>query len=163
MCLARLLRAAAALCVLLALTWFPAAPAGAHATLTLASPEPESTSTGVPDQIQLHFRLPAVPDERTSVSVMTPSGRDLAAVDAVVTGLGVAQPLTRSAETGWYQVRYRVVFWGGHVDSGGFRFQVTAADHRSALRSSLWVLGGIGTVSLLCALGPARRRAARWE
>lgn len=134
-------------------------PATGHTILSSASPEPESTATGAPTQVQLQFAVPAVADGRTSVSVVDPSGRDLAMGDPVVTGLGVSQALEGSDETGWYQVSYRVVIWGGHVDSGEFRFLVKPADDAVSVSTWILVMCGAGTLGALALIGRSRRRA----
>jgi methionine-rich copper-binding protein CopC len=136
-----------------------ASSAQAHARLTWASPEPESRANGSPAQLQLHFLLPAVPDERTTISVMTPSGRDIASGDTLVTGLGVAQRLAKSSEAGWYAVTYHVGLSDGHVSQGEFRFLV-AAHEGSAVSRWLWIVGSLATLVVLAVLAGARRRAA---
>jgi methionine-rich copper-binding protein CopC len=133
-------------------------PATGHVLLSSASPEPESSATGVPTQVQLHFAIPAVGDGRTWVSVVDASGRDLATGDPVVSGLGVSQALESSGETGWYQVSYRVVIWGGHVDSGEFRFLVKPSDDGVSVTTWILIVGGALTLGALALIGRARRR-----
>jgi methionine-rich copper-binding protein CopC len=132
-------------------------PASAHVTLSAASPEPESTASGAPGQVQLKFVVPAVADPRTLVSVVAPSGRDLANGATTVTDLGVGQALFSSDETGWYRVSYRVVLWGGHVDEGRFRFYVEPAGGASE-GPWLWGVVGLLLVALLYGLHVASGR-----
>jgi len=105
-----------------------AVPAGAHTNLRSASPAPNSSTKGTPAQVQLHFGQPNVPGKATKVSVIVPSGRDIARGPAFASGMGVSQPLRKVREMGWYRVRYTVVFVDGHVGSGVFRFRVTTFD-----------------------------------
>jgi copper transport protein len=135
------------------------APATAHANLTSASPEPQSTTNGSPSQVQLHFGWPAVPDDRTRVSVIVPSGRDIAVGTAVASGLGVSQRLSPSREKGWYRVRFTVAFVDGHAGSGVFRFRVGTRDASApATAPWKWASVGLGTVFLGYVLALARRR-----
>ena len=119
-------------------TWFGPAPADAHTNLRSAVPAPNSSTKGAPAQVQLHFGQPTVPDDRTHVSVLLPSGRDVARGAAVAGGFGVAQRLAETRVRGWYRVRYSVVFVDGHVGSGVFRFRVTTFD-KAAPNHWKWV------------------------
>jgi methionine-rich copper-binding protein CopC len=112
--------------------------AEAHTNLRSAVPGPNSSTNGAPAQVQLHFGQSTVPDRRTHVSVLIPSGRDIARGDAVSGGFGVAQRLATAREKGWYRVRYSVVFVDGHVGSGVFRFRVTTFD-KAAPNHWKWV------------------------
>ena len=135
-------------------------PAVAHANLTSASPEPQSSTKGAPSQVQLHFGWPTAPDDRTKVAVIVPSGRDIAEGAAVATGQGVAQRLSASREMGWYRVRFTVAFVDGHVGSGVFRFRVATFD-KAAPDTALWKWASVGMGFLFVAyvLITARRRA----
>lgn len=123
-------------------TWFGPA-ADAHTNLRSAVPAPNSSTKGAPAQVQLHFGQPTIPDERTQVAVLVPSGRDIARGAAAVDGFGVAQRLAPAREKGWYRVRYRVAFVDGHVGSGVFRFRVTTFDEAAPNHWKwVWLAGG---------------------
>lgn len=136
-------------------------PADGHVLLSQAIPEPGSSSRGAPRQVQLQFTVPAVTDPRTQVAVLAPSGRDIATGEAAVSGLGVSQALAPTGELGWFRVRYRAVIWGGHVDSGEFRFLVERDEQGVPLGTVLEGAGGVVTLGALALVGRARRRAAR--
>jgi methionine-rich copper-binding protein CopC len=126
------------------------APASAHANLQSAVPAPNASTDGAPSQVQLRFGQPTIPDDRTAVSVIVPSGRDIAEGAALVTGFGVAQRLAATQEQGWFRVRYRVTFVDGHARAGVFRFRVTTFDRPASDHWRwLWLLGG-GWVLFSC-------------
>src|SRR4051794_11774601 len=142
-------RVAAVLVLVSLVAWLGPASADAHTNLRSAVPAPNSSTKGAPSQVQLHFGQPTIPDERTHVTVLVPSGRDVARGTAVVDGFGVAQRLAPAREKGWYRVRYSVAFVDGHVGSGVFRFRVTTFD-RAAPNHWTWVwLAGGGWVLYL--------------
>ncbi|MEP7090480.1 MAG: copper resistance CopC family protein [Nocardioidaceae bacterium] len=119
-------------------------PADAHANLTSANPAPNASTKGAPAQVQMHFGQPTIPDRRTKVQVVVPSGRNIATGAPVSDGLGVAQRLADSHEKGWYRVRYSVVFIDGHLASGVFRFQVTTFERPGpSHRGWFLLLGGV--------------------
>jgi methionine-rich copper-binding protein CopC len=131
-------RVAVLLVLVSLLTWSGHSPAEAHTNLRSAVPAPNSSTNGAPTQVQLRFGQSTVPDHRTHVSVLVPSGREVARGDAVAGGFGVAQRLSKAREKGWYRVRYTVVFVDGHVGSGVFRFRVTTFD-KAAPNHWKWV------------------------
>lgn len=138
------------------------ARADAHANLRSAVPAPNASTDGAPSQVQLHFGQPTIPDPRTRVSVLIPSGRDVAEGAAITDGLGVAQRLAAASEKGWYRVRYSVVFVDGHVGTGAFRFRVSTFD-KSPPSHARWMLvgGGVWILFLMYAvLGHARRMSS---
>ena len=136
--LAALCRLAVVLVLVSLATCLGPSHAEAHTNLRSAVPGPNSSTNGAPAQVQLHFGQSTVPDRRTHVSVLIPSGRDIARGDAVSGGFGVAQRLATAREKGWYRVRYSVVFVDGHVGSGVFRFRVTTFD-KAAPNHWKWV------------------------
>jgi hypothetical protein len=106
----------------------------------------------------MRFGQPTIPDRRTEVAVIVPSGRDIAAGAAVSSGLGVGQRLHRSTEQGWYRVRYRVVFIDGHLRSGVYRFRVsTAAASAADPQKWVWLLGSGWVLFLVYAVSRYRR------
>jgi methionine-rich copper-binding protein CopC len=141
-------------------SWTAAGDAEAHANLTSASPAPESTTKASPAQVQLHFGQPNIPDRRTRVSVVVPSGRDIAVGPATVSGFGISQRLRSSRELGWYRVRYTVAFVDGHAASGVFRFRVATFDSPPPdHRKWMWLLATVFAAFLVVTAREARRGA----
>ncbi len=131
--------------------------AQAHATLTSATPSPGSVTEGAPHQVVLYFGRPPVRDELTTVSVVAPSGRQLSVGDAAAVDLAVGQRVSRSTETGWYSVRYQVLFFDGHATSGDFRFQVVATHGDADPGRWLWILVLLSATGVLVVFALARR------
>lgn len=128
--------------LLAALVLLPMAPVEAHGGLQSADPVPGDHLNALPRQIRLQFAIPAVPDARTRIDVITPSGGNLSVGAPQTTGLGVTQQLSQATETGKYRVAFAVVSFDGHVSTGGYAFWVDQA-RRSATGGSApaWWLG----------------------
>jgi methionine-rich copper-binding protein CopC len=136
----------------------------AHANLRRADPAPNSTVSHAPAQIQMQFGQPAVPDPRTRVRVLLPSGHDAALGPAAASGLGVSQRLGTRREKGWYRVQYAVVFVDGHLGTGVFRFRVGDVDapppHHGVMTS--WLIGlGVLLAGYSVLLAVRRERVER--
>jgi methionine-rich copper-binding protein CopC len=127
-------------------------PAGAHpSTLVSAEPTPDARVGRLPTQVQLRFRRPPVPDPRTKVAMVSPSGENLAQGKPAVTGLGVSQRVSPAHEIGVYVVSYSVVAVDGHLSRGSYQFLLTAAatSRHDALSIWWWALIGVGFVGLV--------------
>lgn len=150
-------RAGAAVLVTLAVTTlllgaWPGS-AGAHTALQQADPAPGDRVGRPPAQVQLRFVKQSVPDPRTRVAVVGPSGVDLAQGPPSVTGLGVSQPVRPARETGVYVVSYTVVSVDGHLTRGGYNFLLTAPSTapRPTFPAWSWVLLGSVFVGMVVA------------
>ncbi len=124
-------RAALVLLVLVAVTalvtWQLSMPAAAHTGLRSATPAPGARVGRPPAQVQLHFVKQTVPDPRTRVKVVGPSGTNIAVGHPSVTGLGISQPVSPAHQVGVYFVSYTVVSVDHHVTRGGYDFLLTTA------------------------------------
>lgn len=146
-------RARAAALISLALTavfvWALPTAAFAHTSLRFADPAPGSRVGRPPTQVQLRFVKQSVPDPRTNVTVVGPSGVDIAHGSPSVTGLGISQRVSPAREAGVYVVSYTVVSSDGHLLRGGYDFLLTAAATATATSSQAagsaawqwWLLG----------------------
>ena len=130
--------------------------AGAHpSSLVSAEPAPGSRVGRPPTQVQLRFLRPSVPDPRTQVAMVSPSGVDLARGEPSVTGLGVSQPVSPATEVGVYVVSYAVVAVDGHLTRGGYDFLLTDAAPETSQRAGppIWWWGLLGAGFLGLVLG----------
>lgn len=118
----------------------------AHTALQQADPAPGTRVGRPPAQVQLRFVKQSVPDPRTRVAVVGPSGVDLAQGPPSVTGLGVSQPVRPARETGVYVVSYTVVSVDGHVTRGGYNFLMTAASTAPRSTFPVWSWALLGSV-----------------
>ena len=128
--------------------------AGAHpSSLVSAEPAPGERVGRPPTQVQLRFLRPSVPDPRTKVAMVGPSGVDLARGEPSVTGLGVSQRVSPAREVGVYVVSYAVVAVDGHLTRGGYDFLLTeaapATSQHAALPGWWWALLGAGFLGLV--------------
>lgn len=128
--------------------------AGAHpSSLVSAEPAPGERVGRPPTQVQLRFLRPSVPDPRTKVAMVSPSGVNLARGTPSVTGLGVSQQVSPAHEVGGYVVSYAVVAVDGHMTRGKYDFVLTAAAPATSQRGALpvwwWVLLGAGFLGLV--------------
>ena len=130
-----------------------AASAVAHTSLQLADPVPGSRVGRAPTQVQLRFAKQSVPDPRTKVAVVGPSGVDLAQGPPSVSGLGVSQRVAPAREAGVYVVSYAVMSADGHLTEGGYDFLLTAAATTRPIGSSSsvwqWVLLGAAFATIV--------------
>ena len=128
--------------------------AGAHtSSLVSAEPAPGARVGRPPTQVQLRFLRPSVPDPRTKVAMVSPSGVNLARGTPSVTGLGVSQQVSPAREVGVYVVSYAVVAVDGHLTRGDYDFLLTAAAPATSQHGALpvwwWVLLGAGFLGLV--------------
>jgi copper transport protein len=111
---------AAALAAALAL---PAA-AGAHASLTSATPETQSRVATAPTEIRLHFNS-AVTAGPEAIRVLAPNGRVVSGASRVVDGGRiVTAPVSNLRKGSAYTVRWRVTGSDGHSPAGVFTFGI---------------------------------------
>ena len=114
---------AVAALVVAAMLAVPAA-AAAHAVLETSSPSFGAVVRAEPHQVTLRYDEEVVP-RLAQVSIVTPSGRDLAGAPRVA-GTTVTVPV-RAGPHGSYTVRWRMVAADdGHVTEGAFSFGVDA-------------------------------------
>jgi len=160
---------AGALAALL-LAIFPTS-AEAHTQLRFADPAPGARVNHLPTQVQLRFFKATVPDPRTKLTLVAPSGADLAQGPPSVSGLGISQRLAQPHQVGVYVVSYTVVSTDGHVIRGRYDFLLTVAAPASSSGTSpvarrLWI-GSALVVLVIAGLGLLRLRhrkdAARTE
>ena len=109
-------------------TWRLPTPAEAHTGLQSATPAPGARVGHPPAQVQLHFVKQTVPDPRTRVKVVGPSGKNIAVGHPSVTGLGISQRVSPAHQVGVYIVSYTVVSVDHHVTRGGYDFLLSTAD-----------------------------------
>jgi methionine-rich copper-binding protein CopC len=99
--------------------------ASAHTTLVSSTPSNGEELSKIPASIEMEFGETLISlSKGTKVSVISPSGADLASSDATVTKAHLSQKLLSSNADGKYQVKYRVVAADGHVVDGQFQFTV---------------------------------------
>lgn len=156
--LRRIVRIAIALVVFTLAAMSGTFTAYAHSALSSSLPVPNQVTKGVPHQVRLTFTSPPVVDARTTVAVLTPSGRDLASGPAQAVGLTVAQRVSSSTETGWYTVRFSVPSFDGHLVQGDFRFVVGPDTAGSTTARWLWIALPSASIGIVGALTWARRR-----
>lgn len=152
-----------------------ASPAQAHTGFQSGSPAPRDHLHELPTQVQLHFGQPSIPDDRTRLVVLSPTGANLAEGPVYLTALGVATKLAPAHESGRYSVSFAVVSVDGHLTEGHYPFWVTpgtavssASGHSIGDRLP-WYVGGLGVIVVLAVLkgrnrshrGTARRAEMR--
>lgn len=142
----------------LVLVTSPVPVAAAHTGLQRAAPAVDSVVTRPPRQVQMQFGRPAIPDGRTVVSVRGPDGRDLAAGEALASGMGVSQPLSPLTAAGRYRVGYVVVSVDGHLTRGEYAF-VYARPAASHGPPTLWLVAAGGSALAAVAVVVLRRRS----
>ncbi len=120
-------RVSASAFLLLALTFAVAPIASAHTTLLSSVPASNAEVTEAPTSIELEFgdSLIAI-GKGTKVTIIAPSGKDIAKGSATVASAHVSQPLTVDTTPGVYTVKYRVVAADGHVVEDTYAFTVAA-------------------------------------
>lgn len=124
--------------LLLALTFAVAPIASAHTTLLSSVPASNAEVSEAPISIELEFGEDLIAlGKGTKVSVIAPSGKDIAMGSATVAKTHVSQPLTVDTTPGVYTVKYRVVAADGHVVEDTFAFTVTAGQSASALAAPI--------------------------
>ena len=141
-----------ALAALLVLTSLSAAEA--HTQLRFADPGPGARVDHPPTQIQLRFFKSTVPDPRTRLTLVGPTGTDLAQGPPSVSGLGISQRLSEPHQVGVYVVSYTVVSSDGHVIRGRYDFLLTVAAPATPSATSStarWVWLGSALVVLVVA------------
>jgi len=122
------MRRVSAFVFLVAVFTFGVAPiASAHTTLLSSVPAVDAELTQAPTTVELEFgeNLIAL-GKGTKISVIAPSGKDIAIGVATVMKAHVSQPLSVDSTPGVYSVKYRVVAADGHVLEDTFAFTVTA-------------------------------------
>ncbi len=131
-------RVSASAFLLLALTFAVAPIASAHTTLLSSVPASNAEVTEAPTSIEMEFgeSLIAI-GEGTKVSVIAPSGKDIASGTATVASAHVSQPLTVDTTPGTYTVKFRVVAADGHVLEDTYVFTITAGQSASALAAPI--------------------------
>ena len=131
-------RVSASVFLLLALTFAVAPIASAHTTLLSSVPASNAEVTEAPTSIELEFGEDLIAlGKGTKVSVIAPSGKDIAMGSATVASAHVSQPLTVDATPGVYTVKFRVVAADGHVLEDTYAFTITAGLSASALAAPI--------------------------
>jgi copper transport protein len=155
------------------------ATARAHAQLTSASPETQSSVRTPPSEIRLHFNSSVTASSR-AIQVLAPNGTILSGVSRVSAGgQEVVAPVSKLVRGSAYTVRWRVTGGDGHSPAGVFTFGigVTAPPPTEAvgaggatwkddvarwlLFASLALLIGPLAVRLLVLRGPVPERLER--
>ena len=127
-------RVSASAFLLLVLTFAVAPIASAHTTLLSSVPASNAEVTEAPTSIELEFGEDLIAlGKGTKVSVIAPSGKDIAMGSATVARAHVSQPLTVDATPGVYTVKFRVVAADGHVLEDTYAFTVAAGQSATAL------------------------------
>ena len=131
-------RVSASVFLLLALTFAVAPIASAHTTLLSSVPASNAEVTEAPTSIELEFGEDLIAlGKGTKVSVIAPSGKDIAMGSATVDKTHVSQPLTFDSTPGVYTVKFRVVAADGHVLEDTYAFTITAGQSASALAAPI--------------------------
>ena len=131
-------RVSASVFLLLALTFAVAPIANAHTTLLSSVPASNAEVTEAPTSIELEFGEDLIAlGKGTKVSVIAPSGKDIAMGSATVDKTHVSQPLTFDSTPGVYTVKFRVVAADGHVLEDTYAFTITAGQSASALAAPI--------------------------
>ena len=124
--------------LLLALTFAVAPIASAHTTLLSSVPASNAEVTEAPTSIELEFREDLIAlGKGTKVSVIAPSGKDIAMGSATIAKTQVSQPLNVDTTPGIYTVKFRVVAADGHVLEDSYAFTITAGQSASALAAPI--------------------------
>ena len=121
-----MLRALAALGLLLLSVLGPARAVAAHAALVEMSPAAESTLEKAPTEVRLTFTegVSATPD---SIRLFDPAAQELTGIEAVGAGAEVTAPLPVLERTGSYTVSWKVVSADGHPIRGAYLFHLGEA------------------------------------
>ena len=131
-------RVSASVFLLLALTFAVAPIASAHTTLLSSVPASNAELTEAPTSIELEFGEDLIAlGKGTKVSVIAPSGKEIAMGSATVDKTHVSQPLTFDSTPGVYTVKFRVVAADGHVLEDTYAFTITAGQSASALAAPI--------------------------
>ena len=131
-------RVSASAFLLLVLTFAVAPIASAHTTLLSSVPASNAEVTEAPTSIELEFGEDLIAlGKGTKVSVIAPSGKDIAMGSATVASAHVSQPLTVDTTPGIYTVKFRVVAADGHVLEDTYAFTITAGQSASALAAPI--------------------------
>ena len=131
-------RVSASVFLLLALTFAVAPIASAHTTLLSSVPASNAEVTEAPTSIELEFGEDLIAlGKGTKVSVIAPSGKEIAMGSATVDKTHVSQPLTFDSTPGVYTVKFRVVAADGHVLEDTYAFTITAGQSASALAAPI--------------------------
>jgi len=102
--------------------------ASAHTTLLSSVPAIDSEVTQAPTSVELEFGEDLIAlGEGTKVSVIAPSGKDIAIGKATVMKTHVSQPLSVDSTPGVYSVKFRVVAADGHVLEDTFAFTISSS------------------------------------
>lgn len=102
--------------------------ASAHTTLLSSVPAVDSEVTQAPTEVELEFGEDLIAlGKGKKVSVIAPSGKDIAIGEATVMKTHVSQPLSVDSTPGVYSVKYRVVAADGHVLEDRFSFTITSS------------------------------------
>ena len=171
------LRAVAALSLLVLLVLGPARAVAAHAALVEMSPAAESTVEQAPSEVRLTFTesVSATPD---SIRLFDPAAQEVGGIEAVGQGSEVSVSLPELERTGSYTVSWKVVSADGHPIRGAYLFHVGEAtlsepveagvESTSRVADVFRALGGILAIGALvvCLAAPlagARRAGSpRW-
>ena len=107
---------------------FVVAPiSSAHTTLLSSVPAVDAELTQAPTAVELEFGEDLIAlGKGTKVSVIAPSGKDIAIGEATVMKTHVSQPLSVDSTPGVFTVKFRVVAADGHVLEDTFAFTVTS-------------------------------------
>jgi methionine-rich copper-binding protein CopC len=124
----RTLARIAALCLLLlaAVTAAGPAVANAHATRVATDPADKAALSVGPTRVSATFNE-QLQTAFAAMTVVGPDGRLWSSGDAQVQGAVVSVAVLPLGPTGTYTVNYRVTSADGHVVSGSWSFQLTAA------------------------------------
>ena len=131
-------RVSASAFLLLSLTFAFAPIASAHTTLLSSVAASNAELTEAPTSIELEFGEDLIAlGKGTKVSVIAPSGKEIAMGSATVDKTHVSQPLTFDSTPGVYTVKFRVVAADGHVLEDTYAFTITAGQSASALAAPI--------------------------
>lgn len=116
-------RGAVVLCLVIAGTMVPLAPAYAHDQIVSQDPAAEQRLDVAPDTITLTFSAEPL-DVGSIIRIVDPAWTEWAEAASQIDGTSVVQPLQAGMPDGVYEVRWRVVSADGHPLSDSFRFLV---------------------------------------
>jgi methionine-rich copper-binding protein CopC len=102
--------------------------ASAHTTLLSSVPAVDAELTQAPTAVELEFGEDLIAlGKGTKVSVIAPSGKDIAMGATTVMKTHVSQSLSVDSTPGVYSVKFRVVAADGHVLEDTFAFTISSS------------------------------------
>jgi methionine-rich copper-binding protein CopC len=144
-----------------------ATPAFAHDELIGSNPKDGSAVVAAPRKVTLYFEEPPGAGP-TSLRVVGPSGEQVVAGPAAISGAALSAPLRRLTAKGRYRITFSVMSDDGHPVSGTLTFTLAgaatdapaSAAERPAHPSSMlgWIAGGTVAFAVAVALTVVARR-----